>query len=330
MSDNPAQRIAGPAPWSPADDAGYRELLTGVVALPDRRDVVLVEGPDALSYLQGQCSQDIEALADGAAAEALLLSPQGKLQALVRVTRLAADRLAVDVDHGYGEAVVRRLLQFRLRVKVEVTTVPWQVLSLRGPLAPSVVPAGDATAGTVAVLPWGFGGVTGVDLLGPAPRAPEGLTTVSPAVAEAVRVELGIPKMGAELDERTIPAEADLPGRAVSFTKGCYTGQELVARMDARGNRVARRLLGVVLATSPAEVAPTAGWELRDEGGPVGQLTTVAWSPGLGRLAALGYLHRRVEPPATVDAAEPGSPGPAVVAEVRRLPLVEVRPPDGT
>ncbi len=99
--------------------------------------------------------------------------------------------------------------------------------------------------------------------------------------------------MGAELDERTIAAEADLLERCVSFTKGCYTGQELVARLDARGNKVARRLRAVVVDPDQGE-----GWALRpgatvsvaDKA--VGRLTSVAWSPRLGTAVALSYLHR--------------------------------------
>jgi folate-binding protein YgfZ len=298
------------------DDEGYRQVRSGVAVVPGRRDVVLVTGPDALGYLQGQCSQDLAGLGETEAADALLLSPQGKLEALVRVTRLADDRFAVDVDGGFGDVVVARLQRFKLRVAVEVTAVAWSVVSLRGPRSAEVA---AAAVGVEAVVPWAWGGAVGCDLLGPAATVPEGIGRVSDAVAAALRVEAGVPMMGAELDERTIPAEAGLTERAVSFTKGCYTGQELVARLDARGNRVARHLRGLVLA-APAE----AGWTICDEQGPLGQLTTVAWSPALDAVAALGFVHRRVTPPAPVSVRSVADdPTGEVAAEVRTLPLVE-------
>jgi folate-binding protein YgfZ len=321
-----------PPPVVP-DPEGYDRLRRDVVVVPVERDVVVVEGPDAASYLQGQCSQDIEALVDGASADALLLSPQGKLQALVRVTRLASDRFVVDVDGGFGDTVVARLLAFRLRVKVTVELLAWRVVALRGPAA--VVPA-TLSPGVALAVSWRWADVSGVDLLGPAPTAPAGVPAVSPAVWSAVRIEAGVPQMGRELDERTIPAEAGLVARAVSFTKGCYTGQELVARLDARGTRVARRLCAIALrpptgrpalghtgvepdsagaavsaadpATWPgsrvAGGAPTPGWQLLDAAGAaLGTLTTVGWSPRLGGWAALAMVHRRAEDGAVVAAA---------------------------
>jgi tRNA-modifying protein YgfZ len=146
---------------------------------------------------------------------------------------------------------------------------------------------------------------------------------------ESVRIEAGIPRMGAELDERTIAAEADLLDRSVSFTKGCYTGQELVARLDARGNRVARHLRGLVVTGSPSiptEVAP--GTEILAQGKVVGTVTSSAWSPTWQCPVALGYVHRTVEPSSPVELRPAASgpdgaaPGPVLGAEVRTLPLV--------
>ena len=112
----------------------------------------------------------------------------------------------------------------------------------------------------------------------------------------------------------------------MSFTKGCYTGQELVARLDARGNRVACRLRGAVLVEPGDGSADTEpGAELLAQGKVVGSLTSVAWSPALARTVALGYVHRDVVPPATLDVrAADGQVGQkaAVRAEVRAVPLV--------
>jgi folate-binding protein YgfZ len=140
--------------------------------------------------------------------------------------------------------------------------------------------------------------------------------------------------MGSELDERTIAAEAHLVERTVSFTKGCYTGQELVARLDARGSRVARRLCGLVpVAGAGGAAMPTGG---ADPGalvgasllGPdgvkqVGRITSAAWCPGLGGPAALGYVHRSVEIGESVTLETDGGPdGSTRALEVRALPMI--------
>jgi folate-binding protein YgfZ len=277
----------------------YRSLRQGVGAVWLPRDVVRVAGREAVSYLQGQLSQDVEALKAGASAESLLLSPQGKIDALLRVTRTADDELHIDVAGGYGEAVIARLRRFKLRTKADIEALDWTCLALRGPRAAEVAPDTHRWAGLTLAADWP--GVPGVDLVGEDPPLPEGVPLCDRAAWEAVRVEAGVPTMGAELTERTIPAEAGVVERAVSFTKGCYTGQELVARIDARGSRVPRLLRGLVLGGADA---PPVGAAVVGTSGPgereLGQLTSVALSPTLGGPVALAYLRREVEPPADV------------------------------
>ncbi|MCU1489162.1 MAG: folate-binding protein YgfZ, partial [Acidimicrobiaceae bacterium] len=111
-------------------------------------------------------------------------------------------------------------------------------------------------------------------------------------------IEAGIPRMGRELDDSVIPYEAGLVEQTVSFTKGCYTGQELVARLDARGANVPRRLRGVLLLPGPPDLLPTVGDTIRFGGKQVGRLTSVAWSPRRGAGVALAYVGRAVAPPA--------------------------------
>ncbi|MDQ3757526.1 MAG: hypothetical protein M3394_06735, partial [Actinomycetota bacterium] len=205
------------------------------------RDVVVVEGPDAASFLQGQLSQDVAGMAVGESALSFVLQPQGKVDALVRVRREEPDRFLLDVDAGWGTAVVERLNRFRLRVKCDI--------SVRG--CEKMEP------------PWG----------------------------EGDRLDALWPAMGKELDERTIPAETGLVDRAVSFTKGCYTGQELVARIDSRGGHVPRHLRRLELG---AEGVPE-GAMVELDGKERGRLTSVAGA------VALAYVHRDVAPPATVD-----------------------------
>jgi folate-binding protein YgfZ len=122
--------------------------------------------------------------------------------------------------------------------------------------------------------------------------------------------------MGRELNESTIPAEAGIVDRSVSFTKGCYTGQELVARIDSRGGNVPRRLRGLVL---PGTTPPPAGATLHVEGKEVGVLTSAAVSPGLDAAVALAYVRRAVEPPAEGELTWDGG---SLVARIETLPLV--------
>jgi len=270
------------------------------------RDVVRVAGPDAERFLQGQLSQDVAAVPAGGSAWSLLLQPQGKVDALVRVSRPAhgADELLVDTEGGWGAKVVERLERFKLRVKVVLEPLDWRCLALRGAGAHEVaVPAG------AVALAADWPGLPGVDLLGTDLVVPSGLTLGEAATYHALRVAAGVPAMGSELDERTIPAEAGVVDMAVSFTKGCYTGQELVARIDSRGGNVPRRLRRVVVAGGPAP--PPGATVHTDEGRQVGALTSVA-ATGQGTVA-LAYVQRAVEPPAEVELRWEGGTAPARV-----------------
>ena len=311
-------------------EADTAALRSGAGAFRAARDVVAVRGPEAETYLQGQLSQDLSALAIGASADSLLLEPDGKLSALLRVTRTDGQGFVLDVEGGYGDAVMARLRRFVLRSKVEMTPLAWRCLSLRGPAV------GVAAAGLLAVLaergvlaiPFEWNGWKGTDLLGPEDvvlgpdevALPAGIVACGPEAVEACRIVVGIPAMGTELTGKTIAAEAGLVERTVSFTKGCYTGQELVARIDSRGSNVARRLCGVVV---PGDDPPPVGagvWTA-DGGHEVGSLSSVAWSPGHGAWVALATVHRRVVPPEGVVVTWGDGPTHRVAAEARPLPL---------
>jgi tRNA-modifying protein YgfZ len=318
-------------------------LRLGAGAFRAPRDTVVVRGPDAEAYLQGQLSQDVAMLAVGASADALLLEPDGKLSALLRVTRTDAQGFVLDVEGGHGAAVRTRLSRFLLRSKVEIEQLAWRCLSLRG------AAVREAAAGLLAVLaergvlalPFAWNGWTGVDLLGAedvvlgpdAVALPPGVVACGTEAVEACRITSGIPAMGTELTGRTIPAEAGLVARTVSFTKGCYTGQELVARIDARGSNVARRLVGVVAPAGPPEDDPlAAGMTLHAGEAPpgdgaaddkvAGTITSAAWSIELGAWVALGYLHRSVEAPGPVRVRSGDGLGGSRPVRVERLPLI--------
>ncbi|MDH4147972.1 MAG: hypothetical protein OEY23_22680 [Acidimicrobiia bacterium] len=275
-------------------------LRTGVGAVELARDVVRASGPDAATFLQGQLSQDVAGLAVASSAWTLLLEPQGRLTAWLRVTRTADDAFLLDVEAGHAEAVVARLSRFKIRTRCELDVLDgWRMVALRGP-GSSAVDLTDIAAEVVADAGWPE--PAGVDLVGPGVTTPAGVLRCSPLAYDIVRIEAGVPAMGHDLDERVIPAEAGIVEGSVSFTKGCYTGQELVARLDSRGGNVARRLRRLEV-DGPA--LPPRGAALVGAGGEVGRLTSVAATGAAGggpAAVALGYVHRSVEPPASLVA----------------------------
>ncbi|MCY4664402.1 MAG: hypothetical protein OXC00_07040 [Acidimicrobiaceae bacterium] len=258
------------------------------------RDAVLVTGSDAASYLQGQISQDIDAVEVGTSAWSLVLAPQGKVDAWFRLTRLDKNEFLVDLDAGFAEALVARLERFKLRVDAAVEIMEgWQMLSIRGSVDADGLDAVQAELRAPVAWP----GFEGVDLLGPEVSLPAGAQD-STAAMEVARIRAGWPAMGRELTERTIPAEiAGLIESSVSFTKGCYTGQELVARIDSRGGNVPRPVR--LLEIGGHGVEP--GAEITVDGKGVGEVTSAAADPAAGVTVALGPVHRRVEPPASAD-----------------------------
>lgn len=276
--------------------ATLRAIDGDVVGRVLERDVVWVDGPDAQSYLQGQVSQDLASLTPGGSVEALVLSPQGKIDGYVRVVMVSDERFAVEIEHGFGEAVAERLRRFKIRIKASLETEVVRLVEVRGPHAelPEVSPV------DVACLPFQFGPLAGYDLLGSSAALPEGVPAGDAVAFEAARIAAGVPRMGRELTERTIPAEAGLVERTVSFSKGCYTGQELVARLDARGNRVPWNLRALTIATADS-VPPGATVSI--DGAEVGHVTSAVRSPvGVG-VVALAYLKRGVEVPVEVSVA---------------------------
>jgi folate-binding protein YgfZ len=290
---------AAPGRTPAPDPAQYDALRHGVGAFPLARDVLEVSGPDAGSYLDGQCSQDLTGLAPGDATWSLVLEPDGKLCALVAVARLEESRYLLATEAGFGEALAARLSRFKLRTKADINSLSWEAVAVRGDGA---VPPPDPSG--VVVVPVSVNGWPGFDLLGADPGAsvPADALWCDPPAWDACRIEAGVPVMGRELDERTIPQEAGLVPWTVSLTKGCYTGQELVARLDARGNRVARRLCAVVLdGASDLEPSSLEGAVLVAQDKEAGVVTSTAWCPAVEGVAGLAMVRRAVAVDAEVD-----------------------------
>ncbi len=262
------------------------------------RGLVVVTGGDATSFLQGLLSQDLDPLADGGDLPALLLSPQGKLDVAVRALRVG-DAWWLDTDADYAPRLAASLGRFRIRVQVELEdrTPSTGLVSLVG-----VDPGTDRPG--IYQLATRWAGHPGVDLLGDAAAVHAATAALDPAVErwtperfEAFRIEAGVPRLGVDVDDATIPQEAFLERDAVSFTKGCFLGQELVCRIDTRGH-VNRYLRGLRL---PGSALPPFGAAVIVEGRERGVLTSAAVVPGEDRVVGLAMVRREVEPPTPVQ-----------------------------
>jgi folate-binding protein YgfZ len=197
------------------------ELPTDLDRILGARDVVAVEGPDALTYLHSQVSQDLNDMSVGEQRWTFVLEPTGKVESLARVTRTADRRYELDTDAGFGERLLARIERFKIRVDADVTLIP----------APADGPATD----------------------------------------EEARVAVGWPRLGVEIvPGEAIPAGTGLTRVAVSFTKGCYPGQELVERMDSRAAEAPRSLRRFRVAEGTAPGDPVL-----DGGVEVGVITSV-------------------------------------------------------
>ncbi len=336
----------------------YRALrrAAGVVERA-ARTCIAVGGADRAEYLQGLLSNDVAALAPGAGCYAAYLTPQGRLIADMDVFNLG-DRLLLDVDAGVGPLLLARFDE--LIFAEEVTIADWSGTcagyGVHGPAALDVAAAAldalgiacdtgvrdlaphgccrPAAAGeTTVVLRTDALGEPGVAVVVPRGRAAAlhaalvaaGGADVDDAAAETVRVESGRPRFPVDMDGETIPLEAGIEDRAISFDKGCYVGQEVIVRILHRGGgRVAKRLVGLALgpaAGAAGAALPEPGAAVRHEGEPVGRVTSAAASPALGQAIALGYLPRELAAAGTqVEVDLPAGRGAGVVTAT---PFVE-------
>jgi folate-binding protein YgfZ len=302
--------------------AEYRALRERAAVVTGSRECLWVRGPDAVAFLDGQLSQDIAGMASGSVSRSFLLEPRGKLLALLWVLR-GDDAVGIITDAGRGRVTKEALERYRFRVAADIED-PRPIVELWGPDSAAVlaraalpVPTGWESAGSavVASIPAGLprfalDGVTERVLVD------AGSVRAGGQAVTAVRIELGEPVMGVDVDESTIPQESGLVPESVSFTKGCYLGQELVARIDSRG-RVNRHLRGLIVTTN---VIPPEGAEIVAGDAVVGVVGSVGESLTVRAPVALGMVRREVEPGETVELVWEGGRTTAVV---RELPLIE-------
>lgn len=279
--------------------------------------LLAMRGDDAAAFLNGQLTNDIEAIEPREGRYAALLTPKGKMRADMRVIR-TPQALFIVTDRALLATVRKMIDTFRIgfNFELEDSSSGCALISLIGPEVDAIVGSlaeSDDALGSAenANLTLKLDGaafiairtLTGIDLLGAAAAidtaaqalAERGVLEVSEVSAEIIRIERGIPAFGHELDETTIPGEAGLNPRAVNFEKGCYVGQETVARMHYKGkpNRSLRGLKAAQPLTAGASVTAKDGREL-------GQLGTAVQSPAHGSLG-LSVLRKEAEPGDTVD-----------------------------
>ena len=287
-------------------DAGYARLRAGSpAAARGRAALVWVEGPDAASFLHGLLSNEVEGLSTGDTGHALFLDAKGHIQVDLRVRRDADDAFTLVTAPALGERLLGLLERYHFSEDLELLG-PEEVdlVSVSG--AP-----GAANLPAQIVMPGRLPGTLDlvVDDAGAAIAA-LGVDEVPAQAVEMARVAAGVPMVDVDTGPSTLVQEVGLQDDAVSFDKGCYLGQETVARVRYRG-RVNRELRG--LALGGATVAP--GATVRAQGREVGRVTSVAVTPDLGTIA-LAMLRNEVAPDATVDVE-----GAAEPARVVRLPF---------
>lgn len=298
-------------------DAQYRQLREDcAVAARPQLKVIEAIGPEAGEYLQSQVTNDLDPVEPGGGVYAALLDRKARVQADMRVLRLDGETywLLVEAD-GY-EAALKHLQMYKIGRQVEVEPAEGQaVLSLFGPAleaktglrpGPALTHAESAFAGSsFLAVSTPLADLPGLDLVLPNAELPElikafadrGIPEVSEDALEILRIEAGLPRFGREITPAVMPAEAGIVGSAISFEKGCYIGQEPVARLHYKGrpNRLLRRLR----LSQP--VPEGAALRLGDR--ELGTLSSVCVSPALGALG-LAVVRKEAEPGATIDVGD--------------------------
>ena len=303
------------------DDYRILRAGAGFIELADR-GWLAIAGRDRADFLQGLLSNDVVALSPGSGCYAACLTPQGRMTADMHVFA-GRERLFLDVAGGVADRLRERFdgLVFTEDVRVENLTAGSVVYGLHGLGAREAAaalpgaPAGplrvcehraleiDSAAGMLARTD--ELGIEGYRLVVERPAAAAlrraledaGAVAIDPAAAEAVRVESGRPVFPIDMDQDTIPLEAGIADRAISFDKGCYVGQEVIVRILHRGQgRVARRLAGLTLEESaaPDSPLPSRGAAIFGGGDEIGHVTSAVRSPTLGAVIALGYVRREL------------------------------------
>jgi folate-binding protein YgfZ len=249
---------------------GYQAVLAngGVVRRVDR-GVLAVTGADRAVWLQGLLTNDVESLKEGESRYAAYLTPQGRMISDMNVVERGG-RMLLDVPQPLAASLRDKLDGLIFSEDVQVTDES-------ASLAVWTVIHKDS-----------FEDVIGETL----PVELQGLPPIQFDTFEVIRIERGVPRFLADMDEDTIPLEAGIEDRAISFTKGCYVGQEVIVRVTTRGGgRVAKKLVRWI-ADANAEVVPLREARIVSFDKDIGRVTSAAFSPSINRVVGLGYVHR--------------------------------------
>ncbi len=300
---------------------GYGALTerAAVVRRGDR-GVLVVTGADRLTWLQGLLTNDVVALPIGGVCDAAYLTPQGRMITDLRVFNLS-ERVLLDVPASLAEPLQKRLdpLLFSEDAQIANRSSELVIVDVHGPQAPAIVEGVGMTRDDAFDVPGFTAFVPSADVE-PFVRTltARGALDTTLETLDIVRIEAGRPAFLVDMDEHTIPLEAGIESRAVSFTKGCYVGQEVIVRITQRGGgRVSRKLVGIRLSKGTLP----AGGELISSGDrEIGRLTSAAWSPAVETGIALGYVHRDFTAPGT--RLNIGTPPAQLSGEVTPLPFI--------
>jgi tRNA-modifying protein YgfZ len=316
---------------------GYEEAQEGAaVASLGGRGVLAASGPDRQKFLQAMLSNEVAALTAGQGNAAALMDVKGHVQALIRVLVLK-DAVHLEMDSDRVPTVELTLNHYKVAAPVRFAAKPLAVLALVGPHAEAVLAAAGAEPPAdgreahreTMVADRSVRLIRAGDLPRPGfvlhvaeadaavvseALGAAGATTLGPEALDALRVEAGRPWYGRDVTAANLLHETGLVAECCSFAKGCYLGQEVVARLDARGGHVNKRLRGLSLGAPARSDAP-----LEAEGKEVGRVTTTALSPRFGPIA-LAYVHRAHADAGAVVSID-GSP-----ATVHDLPFTEAPP----
>jgi len=262
---------------------------------------LVVTGADRRTYLQGLLTNDVEALTPGTGCYAAMLTAQGRMIADMFVDELG-DSVLLRLPIALTTHVREHLERFVFTEDVQVADITAQTVQfgIYGPRAADAADhVSDGTRLAIDDLP-------GAALIVDAARASAVAAALESAGAveatlddfEVVRIEAGVPRFGVDMDGDTIPLEAGIEDRAISRTKGCYVGQEVIVRVLDRGHgRVAKRLVPLVFDEGAR--VPARGAVVHTDDRDVGRVTSAVCSPGLGRVVALAYVHRDFTSPGT-------------------------------
>ena len=281
-----------------------------------------LSGANRVRFLNGQVSNDIHKANGHESLHACVMTPKGKLCGDVWISA-GADFLRIDAEPALRESLAARLERYIIADDVTLTDVTEDFCLIHCIVPPDAHPRVYETEDAFCMKAPRFGcGLEGIDLFLSREDFEETWTRLmghfqplDAELAEMLRIECGVPRWGAELDEHTLPSEAGLDQTAVDFHKGCYVGQEVVSRIKSVGhvNRELRRFISATpLSADMALYLP--GTSVAPEEKPVGKLTSAAWSLSLEKWAALGYLKRGIDSP-TLKAQAPD--GTAALVEIR-------------